>query len=272
MSQQNNLKRDDKDPGNMIEGSRQGDKKAREEMILAYQNLVARYAWRYQDGCTVTYQDLFQEGCIGLIKAAEHYRPNENVKFSGYAVFWIKKYMIQALEEQARAIRIPGRTARTVWQMYKLQKKYEKENGCEPSSRELAGRLGLSLEKTEGLIMLTRKVVSLDQTISDSSNRTVEMEVSDTFEHCPEYRIEQRELERILAGALDTLSEIEREVILCRFGFHNGKRFTLEEIGRRYHMTREGVRKIQNRALGKLRKQKEICNLQYPETAACRQA
>lgn len=150
MSQQNNLKWDDKDPGKIIEGSRQGDKKAREEMILAYQNLVARYAWRYQDGCTVTYQDLFQEGCIGLIKAAEHYRPNENVKFSGYAVFWIKKYMIQALEEQARAIRIPGRTARTVGRCTNFKRNMRRKTAVSLPAESWQGGWDCRLKRQKG--------------------------------------------------------------------------------------------------------------------------
>jgi len=225
---------------------------AKQALINANLRLVVSIAKQYSyRGMPLA--DLIQEGNLGLIKATEKFDYRRGFKFSTYASWWIRQSIIRAIESQIRTIRIPIYKLEVVNKVHQMQKQMFQELGREPTLREIAERLQMEPEKVEALMRLTREPMSLDAPLSDESDSTVAEFIENPQAEAPSSSIEEAVLREQIEDALCTLSPREETVIRMRFGIGEPCCYSLEEIGSRFHLTRERIRQIEIKALRKLR-------------------
>ena len=225
---------------------------AKQALINANLRLVVSIAKQYSyRGMPLA--DLIQEGNLGLIKATEKFDYRRGFKFSTYASWWIRQSIIRAIESQIRTIRIPIYKLEVVNKVHQVQKQMFQEKGREPSLREVADRLEMEPGKIESLMRLTREPMSLDAPVSDDSDSTIGEFIENPFADAPSDNIEEAVLREQIEDVLATLTPREEKVVRMRFGIGEPCCYSLEEIGSRFHLTRERIRQIEIKALRKLR-------------------
>ncbi|MFH1468722.1 MAG: sigma-70 family RNA polymerase sigma factor [Pseudomonadota bacterium] len=225
---------------------------AKQALINANLRLVVSIAKQYSyRGMPLA--DLIQEGNLGLIKATEKFDYRRGFKFSTYASWWIRQSIIRAIESQIRTIRIPIYKLEVVNKVHQMQKQMFQEMGREPSLREVSERLEMEPDKVEALMRLTREPMSLDAPLSDESDSTVAEFIENPLTEAPSANIEEAVLREQIEDVLCTLSTREETVVRMRFGIGEPCCYSLEEIGSRFHLTRERIRQIEIKALRKLR-------------------
>ena len=216
---------------------------------------IARY-YRYRG---VAYPDLVQEGTFGLIKAVDKYDPDKGFRFSTYASWWIKQAVSRAIAEKSRIIRLPVHIHDMMVSITKVERQFMTAHSRKPTSFELAERLALPVQKVELLIKCAREVASIDENLYQNRgkmNSGGEVQVKDRIqsqESTPYYINEKISLRSELRRSMNHLSEREAQIVEMRFGLGDGVPMTLEEIGKRFKVTRERIRQIEARALSKMR-------------------
>jgi RNA polymerase primary sigma factor len=225
---------------------------AKHEIVRGNLRLVAWVAQKYKGG-NLDLSDLIQEGNIGLMKAADHFNHRMGVKFSTYAVWWIRQSILQALAEQSRIVRIPLNRIGALNKIEKLFSALEQEFEREPTSEEIAEELDMSPADISDIMSNTSKQLSLDAPIDEEEENKL-MDVIEDFEMpAPDSQLQTESLRIEIERALATLEEREAEVIRLYFGLSMEHPLTLEEIGQRFMLTRERVRQIKEKALRRLR-------------------
>jgi RNA polymerase primary sigma factor len=225
-------------------------RQAKRVLIEANLRLVVSIAKRYlHHGMPLL--DLVQEGNIGLMKAVDRFSYRRGFKFSTYATWWIRQAITRGIANRGRTIRMPAHMVESLYRVSRVQRGLVQELGREPTSEELAERSRLALRKVELLLRSSKQPVPLDMAIGDGAE--LRELLPDTRTPSPADAVFDHDLSRHLERALSTLTFREAEILRLRFGLGEGIERTLEEVGRRFHVTRERIRQIEVRALQKLR-------------------
>ena len=233
---------------------RKGDKAARDHMISANLRLVVKIAHDYKD-FGLPLLDLISEGNIGLIKAVERFDPRKGGKLSTYAAWWIKQSIKRALANQSKTIRLPVHLVDKISKMRRTAMALTEELGREPTDEELAMELQIPTNKVAHLKSVSVRPTSLDAPIGeDGDSSTFGEIVGDDNAVSPFESLRERSLNSDLKSMVDSLEPREAEIIRLRFGLEGSNELTLEEVGRKFKVTRERVRQLQNIALSKIRK------------------
>ncbi len=232
---------------------KRGDKKARAQMIKANLRLVVKIAHDYSN-LGLPLLDLISEGNIGLMKAVERFDPKKGGKLSTYAAWWIKQSIKRALANQAKTIRLPVHLVDKISKMKRISMQMSETLGREPTDQELADKLDMPRAKVAQLRQISVRPASLDAPIGDDDATEFSEIVGDENAATPFEMLRDKTLRQDIHEVLAELDPREAEILTLRFGLDGNRPRTLEDVGRKFKVTRERVRQIQNIALHKLRR------------------
>jgi RNA polymerase primary sigma factor len=225
---------------------------ARDHLITANTRLVISIAKRYR-GQGVPFQDLIQEGNLGLMRAADKFDPDRGYKFSTYATWWIRQAVTRALADQGRTIRLPVHMGEAIRKLNRTAYLLEQDLGRPPSPEEIADEMGLKPRRVRWMMKVARRPMSLQKPVGEEKDSELGSFIEDEETPPPPEVAEQTLLRATLEELLETLDPREARVLRLRFGLHNGYRYTLEEVGEKFGLTRERIRQIEKEALRRLR-------------------
>lgn len=228
-----------------------GDRKALEKLTKANLRFVVSVAKQYQNQ-GLSLPDLINEGNIGLLKAAEKFDETRGFKFISYAVWWIRQSILQAIAEQGRVVRLPLNQVGSVNRINKVLSKFEQENERRPSVDEIADNTDLPHEKIEDVLKVNTRQVSVDAPMADGDGTSMIDFMQSDSDSSTDEELLKESLRAEIASALSVLNDRERNVIEAFYGI-NQPECTMEEIGKKYGLTRERVRQIREKAIRRLK-------------------
>lgn len=231
-----------------------GDSTAQKILVESNLRLVVKIAKPYVSK-EMSFLDVIQEGNLGLMKAAEKYDFRKNVRFSTYAAWWIRQAIVRAISNKRRPIRLPHRKEEIIRKIkqsyYSLSQIYMRE----PTTEEIAEELKIDVHELTTIIQMSGDIISLDAEINEDSGTLITMFEDKSFE--PATTVFNKFMRDDTLKSMNILGEKEKQVLLYRYSFYDGKKYTLKKIGDRFGISPETVRQIEMRALKKLSKEAE---------------
>lgn len=224
----------------------------KDTMIRCNLRLVISVARKYQ-GKGLSVQDLIQEGSMGLIRGCEKFDPNKGFKFSTYAHWWIRQAVTRSILEHSRLVRLPAHLFDTLLRVRRARRILWQKHDCPPCDADVARLTGISLEKLRLVSRASKACKSMEKSMGKDMNWNLGDIIHDASMEPPECKIAKQLIKEDLNTVLMTLKPREKDVVKLRFGLDDGKRRTLEEIGKLFHVTRERIRQIECKAMKKLK-------------------
>jgi len=232
---------------------RSGDSAARTRLIEANMRLVVNIARSYHSNL-IQFEDLVQEGAIGLMTAAERFDPEKGYRFSTYATHWIKQSISRAMDNKSRAIRVPAHINESLRKLEKLRNSSARTAGEDLDVEELAKLMGMSPAKTSALLRTAMDTISLDTLVGDEENTSLATLLDDKNARDPALEVIRAEVKAELKRVMESLNEREQRVMRRRLGFDDEESPALQDIGIELHLSRERVRQIESQAIKKMRR------------------
>ncbi len=233
---------------------KKGDQAARQQMIKANLRLVVKIAHDYA-AYGLPLLDLISEGNIGLMKAVERFDPKKGGKLSTYAAWWIKQSIKRALANQSKTIRLPVHLVDKIARMRRVGMQLAEEFGREPTDEELGEELSMPASKIAQLRTAAIRPASLDATVGqEDDGASLGDMIGDEAAHTPSDLLSDKNMRTAVMEQLHILDERELKIITMRFGLDGKKEMTLEDVGKKFKVTRERIRQLQNIALRKIKR------------------
>lgn len=229
-----------------------GDLMAKARLVESNMRLVVSIAKAYRSS-GIPFEDLIQEGAIGLMTAAERFDPKRGYRFSTYATQWIRQSIGRAVDNKAKSIRLPAHVSESLRKIDKARSEMRRELGEDPTPEQLSERTGISTRKVCSLLNTTQEPISLDMPVGDEENTSLGSLLYDKTSADPQEELIDAEMRDEIDSILATLDEREQLIMRKRFGFDGEDTYVLQQIGEELNISRERVRQIEAQALRKLR-------------------
>lgn len=238
----------------LAERIREGDEEAAHDIVRANLRFVVTVAKQYL-GQGLSLEDLINEGNIGLMKAATRFDERRGYKFISYAVWWVRQAILQAISDQSRVVRLPQNRSVVMHKVHRASAELQQQLSRQPRPEEIAEHIGMKIAEVREAFQIGLPQTCLDEVVSHDDGRTVGDTIADPKDEAnADCRLMERSRSEDLRSALNKLPAREAEIVSLYFGLGSEPAMTLEEIGQRFGLTRERIRQLKERALGRLRR------------------